>query len=104
LALPNYTYAPAEFFKFFRNSHVARDVHFEFFAPKTGTWCRCLRAAGMAVPIASVNEQYEFALRKDDIRFAGKILGMKPKSESESVRRLANSQLRRRVLAPHPRH
>lgn len=58
----------------------------------------------MAMPEASVDEYRRMVLRQDDIRFAGKLLGVKPEPEARTMQQRTQPQFRAGISPLYPGH
>lgn len=63
-----------------------------------------MRATGVAMPEATVNEDRETIAPKDDVRPSGKIARVETETMASRVERAADQSLRRGVLPSDARH
>lgn len=89
LALPDDLNSPSQSHKILGNSPISIDISVEFVFPKPyarfgegGSF-----AAGMTMPKASMNEDYDAMLRKHEVRRTRKIFSMKTIAQSQSMNR-----------------
>ena len=106
LALPYDESPPAKAFQLLAGPPVAFDIATEFLLPefRPSLRHRAVRAAGVPVPEAAVDEHREPVPSKNEIGTAGKLSTMQPKPEPHTVSGPADSQLGHGIARPDTRH
>lgn len=101
LATPHSYHVPALRTKPSGRFLVPHDVFLDLLMPKVLIGGREFASSTiMPVPETAVDEYYGAVFRQHNIRCAGKIVSMKPKSISQPMEQRANENLRPRIPVP----